>query len=378
MDASAAVPPPYVAAPLHLHPFRAHVLQASRVGDPAAARLFARPYRAVAERFGAWREKGHLTSDTGTAVYLHEYTASGITVRGWVGALDLTRRVHGPEDRGVLPHEGVHPEQTTELADRMAEIRIDPAPILLLHRAAPELADLTRRVASRTPTWELQDRAEQRHRIWAVRDEVDQSVLNASLGRALLADGHHRYAAYLQLQARHPGSAADHGLVMVVDQHDTPLFLGPIHRVLVGTTLDDLVAGAERAGLPTREVTSPGYDHLAAATAVATDGERAVALPLPVTSEHEPTMVERIHRDLVPALAHAPREVLYRHSVEETVNALRTHQGVALLLPAPTYEQVLATAEAGRLLPEKATSFQPKPSVGLLMRSLVDEPAAHR
>ena len=34
--------------------------------------------------------------------------------------------------------------------------------------------------------------------------------------------------------------------------------------------------------------------------------------------------------------------------VEETVNALRTHQGVALLLPAPTYEQVLATAEAGR------------------------------
>ena len=33
---------------------------------------------------------------------------------------------------------------------------------------------------------------------------------------------------------------------------------------------------------------------------------------------------------------------------------------------------VLQIAAAGRLLPEKATSFQPKPSAGVLIRSLRD------
>ena len=42
-------------------------------------------------------------------------------------------------------------------------------------------------------------------------------------------------------------------------------------------------------------------------------------------------------------------------------------------MPAPDFADVLRAAEHGRLLPEKATSFQPKPSVGVLIRSLRDE-----
>jgi uncharacterized protein (DUF1015 family) len=39
-------------------------------------------------------------------------------------------------------------------------------------------------------------------------------------------------------------------------------------------------------------------------------------------------------------------------------------------MPAPSFEQVRSIAAANRLLPEKATSFQPKPSVGVLIRAL--------
>ena len=42
-------------------------------------------------------------------------------------------------------------------------------------------------------------------------------------------------------------------------------------------------------------------------------------------------------------------------------------------MPAPDFDLVRPGREAGRLLPEKATSFQPKPSIGVLMRSLRDE-----
>ena len=41
-----------------------------------------------------------------------------------------------------------------------------------------------------------------------------------------------------------------------------------------------------------------------------------------------------------------------------------------MLLPAPEFDQVRDLIRAGGLLPEKATSFQPKPSLGVLMRSL--------
>lgn len=378
MDVSAAVPPPYVAAPLQLHPFRAHLLEASRVGDPASARLFARPYRAVAERLRQWGDQGRITTDSGPAIYLHEYTASGMTIRGWVGALDLTRRAHGLRDRGVLPHEGVHPDQTAELAERMGEMRVNPAPILLVHQAAPGVARVTRRAMLGEPTWENVDRSGQRHRIWAVRDVADQAELNAALDHALLADGHHRYAAYLQLQARDPGGPADHGLAMLVDQAETPLFLGPIHRVLTDLMLDDLATAAAAAGLGTHEAAAPGFDQLAATTAVGTDGRRAVALTAGAGVTSEATMVELLHRDVLPRLPRPPRNVQFRHSVEEAVGAVGGSRAVAVLLPAPTFEQVLASVEAGRLLPEKATSFQPKPNVGVIMRSLDDEPVARR
>ena len=41
-------------------------------------------------------------------------------------------------------------------------------------------------------------------------------------------------------------------------------------------------------------------------------------------------------------------------------------------MPAPEFGDVLRIAASGQLLPEKATSFQPKPSVGVLIRSLRD------
>ena len=49
---------------------------------------------------------------------------------------------------------------------------------------------------------------------------------------------------------------------------------------------------------------------------------------------------------------------------------VRPDIGSAVLLPAPDVDLVLRIAGDDRLLPEKATSFQPKPSLGVLIRSL--------
>jgi uncharacterized protein (DUF1015 family) len=373
MDTGAVVIPPYVGRPLRLAPFHGVRLTPRRVGDPASGRLFARPYRAVAARLAQWQERGQLRRDDEPALYLHEYTAGGLTVRGLVGALDISHRASGPEDRAVLPHEGIHPVQADELADRMTELALNPAPILLVHRAPAEIREIVHGLLAQPPVDDFVDRNEQRHRVWAIRDPQLLAAIDEALAQsqALIADGHHRYAAYLRMQRRSPGGPTDRGLAMLVDQEDTPLFLGPIHRILTGVSLDDLAAAAEVVGASLELVDRPAAVHaLGPATLTVTDGRRWATLKLQLPEDR--AAVELLHDDLVPALPRGPQRIEYHHSVEATLNRLRK-DSVAVLMPAPDVDLVLRIAADDRLLPEKATSFQPKPSVGVLIRSLRDE-----
>lgn len=372
MEPGAVVTPPFVARPLRLLPFRALRLPPRRVGDPGTLRQLSRATRASG--LTTWHERSHVEHDAIPALYLHEYTSGGLTVRGLVGALDISRRARRPDERAVLPHEGIRPVQADDLADRMEELALNPAPILLVHRAEPALRAILAQVATTGPRHDYVDRREQRHRIWVVQDPGTIGAIDSALGgaQALIADGHHRYAAYLRMQRRRPGGAADRGLAMLVDQETTPLFLGPIHRSLSGVTLEDLATAARTTG---HELELTDRDHALAGlgphTLTATDGSSWATLRLEQDPEDR-AAVEVLHEDVLPALPRGPQSIHYVHSVEEALRAVRRSRRVSILMPAPDVDQVHRIAQAGRLLPEKATSFQPKPSVGSLFRSLAD------
>jgi len=377
MDSGQVVTPPYVAGPLRLLPFRGMMLAPHRVGDPSTGRAFARPYRGVAARLLRWQSRGLLRRDDAPALYLHEYSAGGMTIRGLVGALDVSRRATRPEDRAVLPHEGIHPAQADDLADRMAEMGLNPAPILLVHHGTARLGQLMDGVLGTTTGHAFADRSEQQHRIWAIRDPALLADIAAELrdSRALIADGHHRYAAYLRLQQRDPGGPNDLGLAMLVDQSTTPLFLGPIHRSLAGTSLDDLRNAAESLGMSCLVRSQPAaVAALGPSTLAATDGHDWVVVDLAVPSDR--AAVEVLHRQLLPALPHGPSGIGYHHTVDDALDSASPRSTIAVLMPAPSVDLVQRIAEDDRLLPEKATSFQPKPSLGVLIRSLRDEPVA--
>lgn len=365
---SATVVPPYVAKPLELLPFRAVMLSPTRVGDPASARALARPYRDVAARLMQWIDRGDAHADTAPALYLHEYTSGGLTVRGIVGALRMSERADTLADRAVWPHEAIHPEQAGELAERMLQMDLNPAPILLVHHARQELRDLVDQVAGADPDWRYLDRTGQRQRLWAVRDAQTVARIGelVATSRCLLADGHHRYAAYLRLQEEHPGTAWDAGLAMLVDQADTPLFLGAIHRTLPDVRLDLLVEAARAAGA---EVTAQPRRHALGALdsthLVLTDGNTWYAVA-PDRLDRE-AAVSWLHDHVLPRLPEPPRRLEHHHTVEQAL-AATSSAAPAVLLPSPDFEQVRALVESGGLLPEKATSFQPKPSLGVIMR----------
>src|SRR5215813_10627666 len=72
MESGLAAVPRYAAGPLRVAPLRALSLAPRRVGDPASARAFARPYRGVPQRLETWRKRGLATRDEQPSLYLHE------------------------------------------------------------------------------------------------------------------------------------------------------------------------------------------------------------------------------------------------------------------------------------------------------------------
>jgi uncharacterized protein (DUF1015 family) len=371
MESGLPTVPPYVAGPLQLTPFRAYSLAPRRVGDPASARVFARPYRGVPQRLETWCKRGLASRDEETALYLHEYSDSGLTIRGLVGCLDITRTTSSPGEGQVFPHEGIHPKQVSELAQRMSTMRVNPAPILLVHRGPASIREVSRKVRIGTPEREFVDHAGQQHRVWPITEAHHVAEIRAGLAdtRLLVADGHHRYAAYVALHAREPVDAHRTGLAMVIDQDETPMFLGAIHRVLHGVKLSDVLGAASAAGARVRTIEEgEAVAALAPDTLVLTDG-RAWA----TVSVHLPdgtAMVQRIDDVLLAGLSRRPTRVGYAHSVAQALEQVRPGRVTAVLLPAVDLDRVMGVVRSGAPLPEKATSFQPKPSLGTFIRLL--------
>lgn len=373
MDPGLATVPPYVAGPLQLAPFRALSLAPRRVGDPASARAFARPYRGVAQRLATWQRRGLARRDVEPAIYLHEYSDSGLTVRGVVGCLDLTHLATRAEDRQIFPHEGVHPQQVAELAGRMSTMKLNPAPILLVHRGPEAVREVSRKVRTGTPDQEYVDHAGQEHRVWAIRDHDQQQIVTAALEPAelLVADGHHRYAAYVALHSRDGGEAYARGLAMVIDHEETPMFLGAIHRLFHATAPDQLIAAARAAGSEVRVSSeAEALTALSPDTLVLTDGDTWATVRIDVTPGH--AVVQLVDEVLLARLPRRPSRVGFAHSLASALEQVRPGRVTAALLPAVDLDVVVEVVQSGRLLPEKATSFQPKPSLGSFIR-LLDE-----
>ena len=91
---------------------------------------------------------------------------------------------------------------------------------------------------------------------------------------------------------------------------------------------------------------------------------------LEVTPGH--AVVQLVEPALLARLPRRPSKVSYAHSLSSALAAVKPGRITAALLPAVELDHVVEVVRAGGLLPEKATSFQPKPSLGSFIR-LLDE-----
>ena len=380
-DLGSVVSPPY------------DVLDADLVRDLEAAnshnivrliltRTFERPYVAVRDRLGEWRDSLILRPDAQPALYVYEYTVDDATVRGLIGLLGL----RAEEERVVLPHEDVMPGPVDDRAALMRTTSTNLEPILLVHEGTQALRDLISAAAAGPPESRFTAIDGSEHRVWSITGDSDLRAVAVELSRsqALIADGHHRYAAYLRLQVeqRRPddpdgGSVWDHGLALLVDQHDHPLRIGPIHRSVNALTMSDLrdlagTRGDELHRMPDREAAFAAQAATSSdqqAAFVVSDGRAWGVLSTPRTS---PVDAAVLHEVLLPAWGVADDQVGYHHSLDQALQTTNRSPGLVVAVCPPSLSEVMRSAAAGVRMPRKSTSFAPKPSMGVVMRDLRD------
>lgn len=349
-------------------------------------------YGEAAETLRGWLASGVLTVDAEPALYVYEEAAEGSVQRGLIGALG----VRDETSAAVLPHEDVFASRVRDRLALMSATEANLEPIFLLYEGGPHSA-ASRAVAdaasSAPPLLEADTGDNVRHRLWAVTDPAVHAAVAADLRdrRALIADGHHRYATYQALRRRHDAPGPwDYGLAMLVDSTAYPPRLGAIHRVIPGLPLRTAVTAAESAFRvePLAPELPGALDRLAAHddTAFLVGGEDGLFLlttPEPATVKRAmpETASERwrgldtsvLHRLLIPRIWGIDEDEttvrIVHHDASKALAKAISAGGTAVILNALKVPDVLAVAAQGERVPRKSTSFGPKPRTGLVMRT---------
>jgi uncharacterized protein (DUF1015 family) len=391
-----------------------------------------------------WLSAGVLIRDRMAALYIYEQSdaASSWLQRGIIGLV----RLGSPESAGILPHEGVMPGLVAGRRELMAATQANLEPIFLIydgeqasdgdaahgdaahgdaahgdaaHGDAAETATgvMDRVVTERAPLVAITTEDGVTHRLWRLGDPAEQAAIAADLAgrRALIADGHHRYAAYLDLQAemRASGLGAgpwDYGLAFLVDSAAYPPRLGAIHRVLPGMPPDRAAELAKAAftveDLPADLSLEDALQRLAAAgregTAFLLAGgpvfrllshpdpvQVAASMPAGVSAPWrtlDASVMQQLLLGRLWGVTDSERDVLIDHDAADAVRAVSgdataadvaecpagaasAGRGTAVISNPVSFGAVIQIAAHGERVPRKSTSFGPKPRTGLVLRT---------
>ena len=399
--------------------------------SPAAAAAEAN--KVAAGLLREWLSAGVLIRDRMAALYIYEQRLPALG--GQDGASCLQRGIIGlvrlgsPESAGILPHENVMPGLVAGRRELMAATQANLEPIFLIYDGG-QFPGATDTAAMPTATEVMDGVADERaplvsittedgisHRLWRLGDPGEQAAIAADLSgrQALIADGHHRYAAYLQLQAEMRAAGLgtgpwDYGLAFLVDSAAYPPRLGAIHRVLPGLP-PDRAAELAKAGFTVQDLPA-GLSLDDALLQLAAAGREGPAFLL----AGGPVFRLLSHPDMVQLAASMPtgtsvpwqslaasimqqlllgrlwgvtdseRDVLIDHDAADAVRAVTGDAtatdvaergagvapaagGTAVICNPASFEAVIGIAAQGERVPRKSTSFGPKPRTGLVLRT---------
>jgi uncharacterized protein (DUF1015 family) len=366
----------------------------------------------------AWMADGSLREDPEPGIYRYEQTFSfdtgsgprTYTRKGFFALIELSPF----SARVVLPHEHT---LSGPKVDRFKLIKTTEAhfsQIFALYRDPAGVAEAAlEAVTAGAPDVDATTPDGCRHRLWVVTDKSTIAAVARALApkQVMIADGHHRYETMVTIRdALRPAGAApgtsqaDFGPMFFARAEDPGLLVLPTHRMVHGLpekSLDELGARCQ----PWFVVEdSNESDAASIGERLRREGETAVTFAVRRPKQARTTWL-RLRKDAdlsrlgpptlgcldvsvlhglildpilgIGAEAMAKQQNLtYSHDLHETLGRVTSGDvQAAFLMNATKVNQVLDACEAGFVLPQKSTYFQPKLATGLVMQKIrADQP----
>jgi len=350
--------------------------------DPYSPAAYARG----AENFARMREAGVLVRDAAPAYYAYRLTAgdlvqTGVAVAASIAAYDANR---------VRKHELTRPDKEDDRVRHMEALNAQTGPVLAAYPAAPALDRLLAEAVRGEPDTDVVADGGVRHSVWPVQDADAIARIGAAfdaMPAIYIADGHHRSAAASRVAAnrRRPGVDGSHEWFLVVAFPHHALRILDYNRVvrdLGGMTRHELLAklGAAFDVTASKEPVRPARH---GEFGMYAGGHWHRFAPRPGASEPADP-VGRLDVSLLTSRVLSPLLGIGDLRTDRRVDFVGGGRGLAELAKRvdsgemaaafslyPTrLEDLMAVADAGRVMPPKSTWFEPKLADGLLSHVL--------
>ena len=349
-----------------------HIIKPEIDFEPGTGEHEPKVYDKAVENFKKFQEKGWLVQDPQDCYYIYAQTMDGRTQYGFVVGASVEDYLTGR----IKKHELTRREKE---ADRMHHIEINNANIEPVFLAFPDnsaLEDIIDRTAQTPPEYDFVSEDGIGHTLWVIKDQETIDTITREFGEIpylYIADGHHRTAAAAHVgeekakaDPNHNGTE-EYNYLLAVCFPQSHLKVMDYNRVVVdlnGNTEEQFLEKladkfiVEEKGT---EIYKPAKLHnfslylggkwysLTAKEGTYDDNDPIGVLDVTISSDY-------ILRDIL------------------GITDLRTDKRIdfvmALALYPVTMKQIIDIADSGKIMPPKATWFEPKLRSGLIIHKL--------
>lgn len=333
---------------------------------------------------------GVLVQDSTPKLYLYAQTMNGHVQYGLVGCVSVTEYLNDT----IKKHELTRRDKED---DRTMHVRITNAhsgPIFLTYRADREIDGAVERIAAGFPVYDFVAADSVRHQVWTIDDQETIERLSSQFARIpslYVADGHHRSASAARVgkeradaNPHHRGDEEYNFFLAVLFPHNQLRIMdyNRVVRDLNGLTLESFMQSIGKQFSVTRidERQHPRqkgefamyldrtWYRLTASKEILDNPDPVEVLDVSILQQH------LLHPILGIADPRTDKRIDFVGGIRGLAELERRvdsgEMQLAFALYPTSIEELIAIADAGKIMPPKSTWFEPKLRDGLLVHFL--------
>ena len=349
-------------------------------------RVFARG----AENLQRLIDTGAMVREAAPAFYVYQQRMGDHVQAGLVAGASIDEY----ESDAIKKHEYTRRDKEDERTHHVQTLGANTGPVFLTYPARPEIDRLVDAVRAGEPIYDFTSEDGIGHTLWVVAEPERVAALRQAFARVptlYVADGHHRSAAATRVRAlrraanpQHRGDEPYNYFLAVIFPHDQMKIMAynrvvrdlagmsPAHfrdRIAERFTLAPAPTPAPESGREYGMYLEGGWQRLAARPGTYPAADPVDSLDAAILQNNllgrllgitDPRTDKRI--DFVGGI----------RGTDELERRCREGWAVAFALHPTSIEQLMAVADAGKVMPPKSTWFEPKLRSGLIVRPLDD------